>query len=139
VRVLVTVSRTWSAWSTVRTALGQLHERYPDAVLVHGNAKEGDQTVAGMWRSLGGVDDPMDADWAKCDPEIDVACQRSHRKKRRNGEEYCPTAGLRRNTVMIETSPDLVISFVRNKSRGASDCTQKAYDAGLRVVTYTQE
>jgi hypothetical protein len=139
VRILVTISRSWSAWSTVRTVLAQLHDRYPDAVLVHGNAKDGDQTVAGMWRSLGGVDEPMDADWDMCDPENDVACRRPHRKRRRTSEEYCPTAGLRRNTDMVETAPELVLEFNRNNSRGATDCATKARDAGLRVVSYTQE
>jgi hypothetical protein len=93
-----------------------------------------------MWRSLGGVDEPVDADWGLCDPENDVACRRPHRKKRRDGTEFCPTAGLRRNTVMVEEkAPELVVEFNRNKSRGATDCATKARDAGLRVVSYTQE
>lgn len=118
--------------------LGEVHARYPGAVLVHGNAKDGDRTAAGMWRSFGGTDDPVDAIWADCDPEADVACRKPHRKKRRDGTEYCPTAGHRRNTVMVEMAPDLVLSFIRAKSRGATDCTEKAQEAGLNVVCYTQ-
>lgn len=136
-RVLVTISRTWRQWSRARGVLEAVYERHPDAVLVHGDAKQGDQTLAGIWRSLGGVDDPMPADWDTCDPENDVACRRQHRKKRRDDTEYCPTAGHRRNTTMVETSPDLVLAFIRNNSRGATDCATKARDAGFRVVSYT--
>lgn len=40
-RILVTVSRSWHSWSTMRTALELVHQRYPDAVLVHGCAPKG--------------------------------------------------------------------------------------------------
>lgn len=34
VRILVTVSRSWSSWSVMREALTQCHDKEPDAVLV---------------------------------------------------------------------------------------------------------
>jgi hypothetical protein len=133
-------TRTWRQWSRTRAILEQLHERHPDAVLVHGDAKDGDQQIAGIWRSLGGQDLPVPAKWGECDPENDVACRRPHRRKRYDQSEYCPTAGLRRNTVMVEMAPDLVLAFIRNKSNGAIDCARKAAEAGLRVVPpYTDE
>jgi hypothetical protein len=123
----------------VRDKLAAVLEAHPDAVLVHGDAKRGDRQAAGIWKSLGGTDDPMPADWDECDPVNDVACQRRHRKRRKDGTEYCPTAGHRRNTAMVETAPALCLSFIRARSHGATDCTEKAEGAGIPTVRYTHK
>ncbi|WP_037322525.1 hypothetical protein [Amycolatopsis thermoflava] len=136
--ILLTISRTWSQWSTVRDVFAKVLETYPDAVLMHGNAIKGDQQAAGIWRALGGRDMPVDADWDHCDPEHDVACRKAHRKRRSDGTKYCPTAGLRRNSDMVEAGVGLCLSFIRSRSRGASDCTRKAEEAGIPTVRYTQ-
>lgn len=34
-RILLTMSRSYREWSTVRSVLATIHERYPNAVLVH--------------------------------------------------------------------------------------------------------
>ncbi|MEU0468947.1 SLOG family protein [Amycolatopsis sp. NPDC006131] len=138
-RILLTISRTWTQWSTVRRAMTTTLERYPDAVLVHGDDPDSDRKAAGIWKSLGGTQEPVPADWDHCDPEQDVACRKAHRKQRRDGTWYCPTAGLRRNTAMLESGPDLCLSFIHNRSRGASDCTRKAKAVGILVVPYTTE
>lgn len=116
-RVLVTISRTWSLIGELRRVLTEVHTRYPTATLVHGDAPRGDRTAAGIWQSLGGQTESHPADW----------------------DRYGKRAGMLRNAKMVETNPNLVLSFIRGSSAGATHCTELAEGAGLRVVRYTQE
>lgn len=135
-RILVAISRTWeTSFRKPQQILGQLHARHPNAVLVHGDAKAGDRDLAAIWEALGGRTEAVPADWVNCAPD----CQPGHRKQGRNGREYCPYAGHRRNQQMVQSAPELVLSFIWRKSRGATDCTQRADDAGLNVARWTEE
>src|ERR1044071_322527 len=108
-RVLVTVSRSFREWSAARVLLTRIREQHRDAVLLHGGCEDGDQQAAGIWRSLGGVDDPRPAKWSECGPDCPPW---PHRKiRRRTGEEYCPGAGHRRNAEMVEEAPVLVLAL----------------------------
>lgn len=127
-RVLVTVSRSWSAWSVMREALEQVHDRLPAAVLVHGDAPRGDRQAGHMWRGMGGEVERWPARWREHGDD----CRCTDRKK------VCRFAGLRRNLEMVESGPDLVLAFIRNGSAGASHCAQVAEDAGITVVRYKQ-
>jgi hypothetical protein len=133
--ILVTVSRSWSAWPTMRGVLANVRQRYPDAILVHGNCRRGDQDAAGMWRRLGGVDKPMDADWATCAPH----CKPGHRRRNQHGE-YCPTAGLRRDAEMVATAPDRVLAFLdpSSKTKGAFRTADMAERCGIPTARYVQ-
>lgn len=126
VRVLVTVSRSWSSWSVMREALTQVHERHPDAVLVHGAAPKGDRQAAGMWRDLGGQVEAWPAKWMEHGDD----CRCTDRKSR------CRFAGMRRNLAMVESAPDLALAFVHNGSKGATHCAQAAEDAGIETVRF---
>jgi hypothetical protein len=117
VRILITVSRTWSEWSTMRTALEKVHTEYPGAVLVHGDCPKGDRDAAGMWRGLGGEVEAWPAQWA----------------------QQGRSAGFIRNTAMVKSAPALVLAFINGHSRGASHCAQLAEDAGIPVVRYEQQ
>lgn len=128
VRILVTVSRSWSQWSTMRAALETVHKRHPGAVLVHGDAPRGDRDAAGIWRSLGGEVEPWPAKWTE--HGADCRCVLRHRR--------CPYAGFRRNIAMVESAPALCLAFINNQSRGASHCARAAEDAGIPTVRYTQ-
>lgn len=116
-RILLTMSRSWSEWSTVRRVLSEVHGRYPDAVLVHGDAPQGDRQAAGIWQSLGGEVEPHPAAW----------------------QEFGRAAGFRRNAEMVESGIALCLSFIRNHSSGATHCTGLAEGAGIPTVRYTQE
>lgn len=117
-RILVTISRKWNRWTVVRSALEQIHAQYPDAILVHGDCPDGDRTAAGIWKSLGGTDEPWPADW----------------------RHFGRAAGFRRNAAMVESNPDLTIAFIANRSAGASHCYNLAAGAGLNVrEPYRQE
>jgi len=128
VRILVTVSRSWRAWSVMREALTQCHGKHPGAVLVHGAAPKGDADAAGIWRSLGGECEAWPAKWREHGDD----CRCTNRR------EVCRFAGFRRNLRMVESAPDLVLAFIHNRSRGATHCAQTAEDAGITVVRYEQ-
>lgn len=138
VRILVTVSRSYREFSTMREVLTEVYSRHPEAILEHGDCEDGDRDAAGMWRGLGGVDKAYPADWDHC--SIDCP-QMPHRKiRRKTGESYCPGAGMRRNTERVESAPDLVLAFLDPKSRtkGAFRTAQMAEDAGIPTVRYEQ-
>lgn len=136
-RFLATISRSYREWSTVRGALVRVYQEHPGWLLDHGDCEDGDQQVAGIWRQLGGAVEPHPADWPTCAPD----CPPGHRKvRKRTGEEFCPSAGFRRNIGMVELAPLLVLAFLdpESKTKGAYHCAQIAEDAGITVVRYVQ-
>jgi hypothetical protein len=129
-RVLVTVSRSWSAWPVMREALAQVHAKYPDAVLVHGDAPRGDRDAAGLWRAVGGTEvEAWPAKWREHGDD----CRCPDRKT------VCRFAGLRRNLAMVESAPDLCLAFVNKRSRGATQCAEAAEAAGITTLIHRQE
>ena len=132
VRILVTVSRSWSKWPVMREALAQVHAKYPDAVLVHGDAPRGDRDAAGLWRAVGGVEvEAWPARWREHGD--DCRCPDWTR------QQHCPYAGMRRNVAMVESAPDLCLAFINRNSRGATHCSQLAEAAGITTLVYRQE
>lgn len=127
-RIAVTVSRSWSAWSVMREALEQIHGRFPTAVLVHGDAPKGDRQAGHMWQAMRGEVERWPAKWRQHDDD----CRCTNRSK------TCRFAGLRRNLAMVGSSPDLVLAFIRNNSKGATHCAQAAEDAGIPTLIYRQ-
>lgn len=136
-RILATCSRSFKDWSAARVLLTRAYNADPTAVLVHGDCERGDRQIAGIWKSLGGVDDPMPADWAHCTWDCPHA---THRKRRRNGDEYCPLAGIHRDKEMVETAPDRVLAFLdpKSRTRGAFRTAEMAEAAGIPTVRYEQ-
>lgn len=128
VRILATVSRSWSEWTTMRAALKQVHDRHPDAVLVHGNAPRGDRQAGSIWRGFDGEVELWPARWMNHGDD----CRCSDRTRR------CAYAGFRRNIAMVESAPDLVLAFINQNSRGATHCADTAEEAGITVVRYRQ-
>lgn len=121
----------------MRGVLERAYAEHPDAVLVHGDNPRGDRDAAGIWRGLGGQVEAWPADWEHCGPD----CRHPSRKGvDRKGElrTWCPYAGYRRNTAMVESSPDLMLAFIHKASKGATHCAQSAEDAGIRTLRYTQ-
>lgn len=101
----------------MRRVLGEIHAKYPNAVLVHGDCPDGDRTVAGIWRSMGGTDEPHPADW----------------------KEFGRAAGFRRNADMVESGVSMTVAFIVNNSRGATHCADLAEGASIPTVRYTYE
>jgi len=136
-RVLVTGSRSWSDAEVIG---GALLDCWHDAVqlgadgitVVHGDAPGAD-SIADLWaigyRGLGVLREPVPADWSACAPE----CRPGHRRRRRDGSGYCPTAGLRRNQLMVDRGAAVCIGFWRAPGAGTLDCMARAARAGIRV------
>lgn len=90
---------------------------------------------------------PFAANWPACDPQWRdpvgnvQRCTAGHRARRKSGVEYCPTAGFRRNQLMVdqlllraeERRVCLAFPIPDRGSRGTEDCLTRAYLA--KVVT----
>ena len=95
-----------------------------------------------LWESWGLPHQEYPANWSgPCDPDW-PGCKPGHRRTR-NGGQFCPLAGLRRNQQMV----DLVAAWKAQGSRvqavgfpfpgrpssGTRDCLRRAHVAGLSV------
>lgn len=134
-RILVTGSRAWTDTQALEDALlGAWHDAtqagHTAIVVVHGTA-DGADTLADTWARAnaphGVTAEPHPADWDHCAPE----CPTGHRKPRRNGKDYCPTAGHRRNQLMVDLGADLCLAFPHGPARGTRDCLTRASRAGI--------
>ena len=132
-RVLVTGSRNWPDDGTVDAVLGRwlAEECRTAAILVSGACPTGADAIAErVWAEHDLPIERHPADWEHCHP----GCQPGHRRRRRNGEEYCPSAGFRRNYEMVHSGIDICFAFINNNSPGASHTARLAMEAGIPVV-----
>jgi hypothetical protein len=122
VRILVTGSRDWDDWCTISEALSETARRLwsggnPHQALVtviHGGARGAD-LIADAEASLRGWQVAVyRADWQK------------HGKP----------AGFIRNQEMVDAGADICLAFIKNGSRGATDCAARAERAGIPVRRY---
>lgn len=137
-RVLVTGSRSWPDKRTIEAALLDCwHDATqlgaPGIVVVHGAAKGADR-MAAQWAARHGQSlDPVPAGWDWCVPD----CPPGHRQQRRDGAEYCPTAGHRRNQAMVDAGASVCLAFQVGGSTGTADCIRRAEAAGIPVRRFT--
>lgn len=100
-----------------------------DATLVHGMAQGADSQCEEYWKFMSGrKTEEFPADWRNCAPE----CNSTHRKVNSRGQEYCPTAGHRRNQAMIDSGIELLVAFPGGT--GTADCVKRAQKAGIPVL-----
>jgi hypothetical protein len=117
-RILVTGSRTWNDTRRIRAVLAYHRAAFPNAVLVHGNARGADRIAAQIWETWGLPTEPhpvTDADWAA-----------SH------------AAGHHRNARMIHAGADVCLAFIRDQSPGASSCAARATSAGIPTYRHLE-
>lgn len=135
-RILITGSRKWTDEAAIRDVLQRLHRlRMGPYTLVHGDAKGADRIAAQIASQLGWTVEAHPADWqGPCDPQ----CEHGPRKRRPDGVEYCPAAGLHRNRLMIELGANLCVAFIKDRSRGATMCAEAAQSAKIRVAWFTE-
>jgi hypothetical protein len=99
-RLLITCSRTWTDLTRARRVLGYVYGRAPDLIMVSGHAWRGDRDLERIWKDLGGQVETYVPDWeGPCSPQTCPPWD-DHRVRGRNGREYCPAAGGRRNEEM---------------------------------------
>lgn len=143
-RILITGSRTWgderAIWDALDDAIDeQVKNGEREFIVVHGHCPRGADAIADFycedqagWRDNMGQEVAVErhpADWAApCGP----SCRPSHRR-RRNDTTYCPAAGMNRNQHMVDLGADLCLAFIRDRSRGATDCARRARAAGVEV------
>lgn len=155
--VLVTGSRYATAeehGKVIRHALiwsaGARDGAFGDHELWDGAAGGIDKICHGMaHEDFGWETESFPAMWSVCsedfvDPLGKVgSCDPYHRRKRSDGRtEYCPTAGFRRNQLMVDRltrveGRKVVVGFPIPAlgSRGTLDCLTRALHAGLPVIS----
>jgi hypothetical protein len=137
-RILVTGSRTWPDPQLLADTLLQvwhdaLEAGHDGIVIVHGGA-DGADLLAETWAIGNSVPyEAHPADWDTCGPD----CRPGHRRTRRNGTTYCPTAGHRRNQQMVDLGAALCVAFHHSDSTGTADCLRRAAAAGIPVHRVT--
>ena len=137
-RILVTGSREWTDARTVESAiLEAIRDFGRDLVIVHGDADGADKLAdEAAWRH-GLETDPKPADW---DGPCRSTCKPGHRKRRRDGSEYCPAAGNCRNQEMVDGGAVVALAFLLPRSvspcTGTRDCARRTAAAGIPVRWY---
>jgi hypothetical protein len=133
----VTGSRDLRSVEVVRVALTEVTAgRKGPHTLVHGCARGADQIAAMVAGKFRWQVEPHPADWAA---PCDESCDHGGRRKRRDGSDYCPAAGHRRNQAMAALGADIVVAFFQNGAGnvGTRDCVGCAQAAGLTVRPVT--
>lgn len=116
IRILITGSRSWDNIHYIRSTFVSLADAYGDDItLVSGACPTGADRLGEMVASeLGWNVELYPADW------------NTHGKR----------AGFVRNSAMIDTDPDIVVGFVRNKSKGASMTVNLGKNKGLLTFVH---
>ena len=114
--VLVCGSRNWSSYDRVLEIITVHHEIKPITKIIQGGARGADSHAGTAAIKLGIPFQTFPAEWKK----------------------YGLSAGYRRNKEMVDSKPDLVLAFQRNKSRGTQHTIDLARAAGIPVEVYTE-
>jgi len=131
-------SRAWTDRTLIDDVLTEVwHDARQDGYcgikVMEGTAPGADR-MCGQWakaRFEQGVGHlPVKADWEG--PCVNT-CPPGHRKIRRDGTEYCPFAGHRRNQNMVDRRPLMAVAFQVGNSTGTADCLRRLEAAGIPV------
>lgn len=127
----VTDEKCPAARKLIRAGLAvvQAQPFFADAELHHGDCEGADRMFAEEWTALGGVVVAHPARWSMCVR----TCKPGHRKRRRDGSTYCPSAGFRRNEEMADEGADLGLMAHVNNSPGTAMMANLCEAAGIHV------
>jgi hypothetical protein len=140
--VVVTGSRDFSDYRSLATVLNETwhdatQDGYSGLTLLHG-AAAGADSLAELWGQRHKRHDVQchrfPAPWS--DPCRDT-CTPGHRRTRRDGSTFCPTAGNYRNQLLVDCAAPhlpgvlLLACFSRPESRGTRDCLDRGIAAGM--------
>lgn len=140
--IVTTGSRRFTFQPAIRSLLVDVIRNRPTGsptgapVIVHGACPDGADTLVDAWARRQGIRvDPMPADWqAPCRD----TCRQGHRRRRKDGVDYCPAAGVYRNQDMIDVPPCIVVGFLCGPSNGTRDCLRRAVEAKIPVKVWRQ-
>lgn len=118
-RILVTGSRTWDDKDFIWNALDVLLAEFRHVVIVHGACPKGADAIAQGWvrHQL------VNGSGAQVRAERHPADWQHHGK----------AAGFRRNAEMVQLGADVCLAFIRDGSKGASNCADLAERAGIET------
>ena len=112
-RVLVTGSRDWTSRMTIKRAMIEVWEaamRPDDIVLISGANPKGADHIA---------------------EQCAIDCGWKVERHPAQWDKWGKAAGPRRNNEMVESGVDVCIAFIKDNSRGATNCSQTAMRAGV--------
>lgn len=118
-RILITGSRDWVETNIIHRAISEwVRDNVPQnevTILVHGDASRGaDRMGRDFARAMWWLQEeahPADWGWGK-------------------------SAGMQRNSEMVQAGADVCLAFIRNNSKGATHCMIEAHKAGIPVKVY---
>lgn len=144
-RLLVTGSREWDHADSIDEVLAhyvrQAFDKGGRLTVVHGKCVKGADALAATWvriRSRNGwpvTQEPHPANWnGPCGPTCRTGPD--HRQVK-DGREWCPMAGNRRNQEMVDLGAAVCVGFWRNGSSGTRNCMRAAEKAHIPVLKIT--
>lgn len=142
-RLLVTGSRDWTHHDSIDQVLAyytrQAHSKHGRLIVVHGKAARGADDLAAGWaklRSRNGWPVGQEAHPAHWNAPCPRQCPPGHRQFK-DGREWCPRAGHRRNQEMVDLGALVCVGFWRNGSSGTRDCLERAERAHIPTLKIT--
>ncbi|MBL7487038.1 SLOG family protein [Frankia sp. AgW1.1] len=134
-RILITGSRAWQNGGLIGELLGQ-QIAYLDAggtlTVVHGACPRGADAHAAQW-----VEETA-AFYSRPDLTAWRIVAEPHPALWRPAGVFDKAAGFRRNAEMVNLGADLVLAFIRDRSKGATHTAHLAVDAGLVLRVYRE-
>lgn len=131
-RILITGSRDWDNAKSINYRILEAVEGWIDShpglrkdqpltwvTVVHGGCPTGADKLADIFsrRILGKDAEIFEADW----------------------KTFGRSAGFKRNYRMVMSDPDICLAFVRNKSKGTTDCRDQAKKRQIPTETFYYE
>lgn len=129
-RILITGSRDWDDYRAITDEIGRVVREYlleggRNVTVVHGGAAGADSIAGEIAEQLGATVEVHPAKWETHTDQ----CPDWHWTLRK-----CKMAGHRRNQEMVDLGADVCLAFIKNDSRGATSCADRALKAGIPVL-----
>lgn len=101
--------------------------------LVRGDADGWDRLAGDVASQLGWQIETHHANW---ETPCRNTCKPGHRRRRRDGTDYCPAAGNYRNQAMVGAGADVCVAAPGATGSGTRDCMRRAKAAGIPVMSW---
>lgn len=109
-RILVTASRDWNDYITIKRKLLEHAKGNRNVTVIHGDCPTGGDRIAdAVATELGWAVEKYPADW----------------------QQHGKSAGPIRNVLMVRKGAHVCVAFIKGQSRGATGCADLAEKAGI--------